>query len=65
MRTIASIPLKKKKKNSVTLDVETHWVIGLGIGLDNFKGSTYSTKSLIIILPFVVLQLIFKKKSNK
>lgn len=65
MKTIASIPLKKKKKNSVRLDVETNWIIGLAIGLDNYKGGAYSSKSLIIVLPFVILQLVFKKKSNK
>tara|TARA_Y100000389_G_scaffold174095_1_gene183773 strand:+ start:2611 stop:2805 length:195 start_codon:yes stop_codon:yes gene_type:complete len=64
MKTIVSRVLSKKKKNSVTLDAELHWLMGFGVGLDSFKGGAYTSKTLIIILPFIVVQLIFKK-SNK
>jgi len=65
MKTLTSIVLRKKKKNSITLEAEIHWLMGFGIGLDNFKGGAYTSRTLIIILPFIVLQLKFKKKTNE
>ena len=58
---MASISLIKKRARDISMDIDFYLVIGLAIGVENYKGSTYTRRTITLVLPFTTITYQVKK----
>lgn len=52
-KTIAQSTRKERRR---TLSVQTGIIFGLAAGVNNYNGGTYKTKTISIVLPFLLFE---------